>query len=267
MQQSPEPHDLGFTYRIRKDGRVEIFHRGRLAATLRGHDAEDFAQGVGEEGSAEAQQLMARLTGNYKRGNEPGPASIRGIAGECRVIDFTSITPARQHAAPSTRARGEDVMGPLFKKPNLGTHTTVHVLNAPRSFEPELSALKGIAIKRTVSGSVGFAMAFVVTQAEPCQHEAGKGLHRGRGALDGVPQGHVEEVPVRVQSRLGLARAGRCRIPAGAHGRHRRGLVGLALSSGRTHQDHNRSRRHGHLGGVSPEQFEAAHKVRRQGVH
>jgi putative transposase len=30
---------------------------------------------------------------------------------------------------------------------------------------------------------------------------------------------------------------------------------------------YNRSRRHGHLGGVSPEQFEEAHKVRRQGVH
>jgi putative transposase len=30
---------------------------------------------------------------------------------------------------------------------------------------------------------------------------------------------------------------------------------------------YNRSRRHGHLGGVSPEQFEEAHKARRQGVH
>ncbi len=30
---------------------------------------------------------------------------------------------------------------------------------------------------------------------------------------------------------------------------------------------YNRTRRHSHLGGVSPEQFEAAHKVRCQGVH
>ena len=30
---------------------------------------------------------------------------------------------------------------------------------------------------------------------------------------------------------------------------------------------YNRTRRHSHLGGVSPEQFEAAHKCRRQGVH
>ena len=30
---------------------------------------------------------------------------------------------------------------------------------------------------------------------------------------------------------------------------------------------YNRSRRHSHLAGVSPEQFEAAHKCRNQGVH
>jgi putative transposase len=30
---------------------------------------------------------------------------------------------------------------------------------------------------------------------------------------------------------------------------------------------YNRSRRHSYLGGVSPEQFEAAHKRRKQGVH
>ena len=30
---------------------------------------------------------------------------------------------------------------------------------------------------------------------------------------------------------------------------------------------YNRTRRHSHLGGVSPEQFEAAHKAQRQGLH
>ena len=30
---------------------------------------------------------------------------------------------------------------------------------------------------------------------------------------------------------------------------------------------YNRTRRHSHLGGLSPEQFEAAHKSRRRGVH
>ncbi len=65
-----EPSDLGFTYRSRKSGDVEILHHGRVAATLRGHDAEDFLTEAPDASSAEAQQLMARLTGNYKRGNE-----------------------------------------------------------------------------------------------------------------------------------------------------------------------------------------------------
>lgn len=30
---------------------------------------------------------------------------------------------------------------------------------------------------------------------------------------------------------------------------------------------YNSTRRHSHLGGVSPEQFEAAHKLRRKGLH
>lgn len=65
-----EPPDLGFTYRSRKNGDVEILHHGRVAATLRGHDAQDFLTDAPDATSAEAQQRMARLTGNYKRGNE-----------------------------------------------------------------------------------------------------------------------------------------------------------------------------------------------------
>ena len=70
MQSRSASPDLGFTYRIRKNGEVEIFHRGCLATTLRGNDAEDFKQEAQDESSAEAQQLMARVTGNYKHGNE-----------------------------------------------------------------------------------------------------------------------------------------------------------------------------------------------------
>ena len=70
MQSSSESHDLGFTFRVRKNGDVEIFHRGRLASTLRGNEADDFKQEAQDEASAEAQQLMARVTGNYKHGNE-----------------------------------------------------------------------------------------------------------------------------------------------------------------------------------------------------
>jgi hypothetical protein len=57
-------------------------------------------------------------------------------------------------------------MSPLFKKLNLGTHTVIHVLNAPLSFAAELAALDGVTVRRTVFGPSTFAMAFVVTQAE-----------------------------------------------------------------------------------------------------
>jgi hypothetical protein len=65
-----EPTDLGFTFLVRRNGDVEIFHKGRLATTLRDDKADDFKAEVDDEKSAEAQQLMARITGNYKHGNE-----------------------------------------------------------------------------------------------------------------------------------------------------------------------------------------------------
>jgi hypothetical protein len=62
--------DLGFRIRERKGGDVEVLHHERVAATLRGREAEDFLAEVGDEMDADAQQFMARLTGNFKRGNE-----------------------------------------------------------------------------------------------------------------------------------------------------------------------------------------------------
>lgn len=56
----------GFDYAVLGD-RVVITHRGRPAATLRHADAEKF---LAEVAASDPQQLMARLTGNYKRGNE-----------------------------------------------------------------------------------------------------------------------------------------------------------------------------------------------------
>lgn len=62
--------DLGFTYRQRKDGTLEILHHGQLAATLGQMEAQEFLDEVKSGAPSDAQQLMARLTGNYKRGNE-----------------------------------------------------------------------------------------------------------------------------------------------------------------------------------------------------
>lgn len=62
--------DLGFTYQVRKSGEVVVFHEGRLASTLRGREASDFLQKAEGATAEDVQQLMARVTGNYRRGNE-----------------------------------------------------------------------------------------------------------------------------------------------------------------------------------------------------
>lgn len=62
--------DLGFTYRSRKSGEVQVFHHGALAATLRGADAQAFLAEAATSSPTQSQQLMARITGNYKHGNE-----------------------------------------------------------------------------------------------------------------------------------------------------------------------------------------------------
>jgi hypothetical protein len=62
--------NLGFTFVARKSGEVQIHHHGRLATTLRGDRAADFLEEMAGCDEASAQQVMARLTGNSKRGNE-----------------------------------------------------------------------------------------------------------------------------------------------------------------------------------------------------
>ena len=70
MPASADDADLGFTHRTRKNGDVEVLHRGRLAATLRGAAAADLLAELSSSDPAAAQQSMARITGNYRRGNE-----------------------------------------------------------------------------------------------------------------------------------------------------------------------------------------------------
>jgi len=60
---------LGFSY-SRHGGQVLISRQGRQVTTLRGPQADKFLLSVEGLDEATAQQLMARATGNYKRGNE-----------------------------------------------------------------------------------------------------------------------------------------------------------------------------------------------------
>ena len=60
------PAPSGFSYALRGDD-VVITHHGAVATTLRGARAAAFLVDVQEQ---DPQLLMARATGNYRRGNE-----------------------------------------------------------------------------------------------------------------------------------------------------------------------------------------------------
>jgi len=60
------PAPEGFSYEVR-GSEVVVSHHGRRAATLRGDVAARFLRDVERR---DPQQVMARVTGNYKRGNE-----------------------------------------------------------------------------------------------------------------------------------------------------------------------------------------------------
>ncbi|MEO6413557.1 MAG: hypothetical protein ABIO48_13310 [Pedococcus sp.] len=56
----------GFEFEER-GGEVVVLHHGRRATVLRGVRAQEFLEDVER---ADPQELMARVTGNYRRGNE-----------------------------------------------------------------------------------------------------------------------------------------------------------------------------------------------------
>ena len=66
MKNKPE----GFNFTSNKQGDVSIAHHGKRAATLRGTAATKFLN-FADSASVEAlKHRRARLTGNYKHGNE-----------------------------------------------------------------------------------------------------------------------------------------------------------------------------------------------------
>jgi len=60
------PAPNGFDYDRRPDGTVRITHHAKPATVLRGPRAAEFLAEVDND----PQEVMARWTGNYKRGNE-----------------------------------------------------------------------------------------------------------------------------------------------------------------------------------------------------
>ncbi|WP_460406496.1 hypothetical protein [Actinophytocola sediminis] len=64
--------DDPFDWRTTKDGQVLISRGGRTVTTVRGRAAAALLARLDRADDDSAQQLLARATGNYKRGNERG---------------------------------------------------------------------------------------------------------------------------------------------------------------------------------------------------
>lgn len=72
--------DLGFTYRATAQGVVRISRSGREVVTLRSRAAAGFLAKADGASAEAVQQLCARATGNYKRGNESAAERAAGPA-------------------------------------------------------------------------------------------------------------------------------------------------------------------------------------------
>ena len=59
-----------FSYRINKDKKVFISYEGKQVTILSGSKAEKFITDIAEADRKDAQLIMAKVTGNFKRGNE-----------------------------------------------------------------------------------------------------------------------------------------------------------------------------------------------------
>jgi len=62
--------DDPFDWRVTKDGQLLVSRGSRVVTTVRGPAAAKLLGKLERAGDDEAQQLLARATGNYKRGNE-----------------------------------------------------------------------------------------------------------------------------------------------------------------------------------------------------
>lgn len=59
-----------FTHLTTKDGRVLVRWHGQQIATVAGTEAAQLVAKLATANRAQRQQLLARATGNFKRGNE-----------------------------------------------------------------------------------------------------------------------------------------------------------------------------------------------------
>jgi hypothetical protein len=75
VPRDPDPgrarlNDHPYSYLVTKDGRVRVDRGGRTVATVAGDQAVRLGQKLAEASPDGVQDLLARATGNYRRGNE-----------------------------------------------------------------------------------------------------------------------------------------------------------------------------------------------------
>jgi hypothetical protein len=103
-------------------------------------------------------------------------------------------------------------MGTVFEKLQLKDQEEIVVLNAPKSFEPELTRLKGVTVKRSLAGvkDIQFSLAFVTTQDEA--DEAIKGVtSRAKGDASvwfAYPKGSSKRYTSTINRDNGWAKLG-----------------------------------------------------------
>ena len=59
-----------FSYKVSKDKKVFIYWHGKLVMTLKEKDSSKFLERIENVELKEAQLIMAKVTGNFKHGNE-----------------------------------------------------------------------------------------------------------------------------------------------------------------------------------------------------
>jgi len=59
-----------FSYRISKDEKVFIFFHGKQIMILKGKESKKFLAKISTADTIESQFIMAKVTGNFKHGNE-----------------------------------------------------------------------------------------------------------------------------------------------------------------------------------------------------
>lgn len=74
LMADPAGHLADFRYQTSKDGKVFIYWTNRLVKTLSGNEARQFISRASLADEPAIQMMMAKATGNFKRGNErPSP--------------------------------------------------------------------------------------------------------------------------------------------------------------------------------------------------